>query len=126
MSVKPLVSICCTTYNHARYLRQTLDSFLSQKCDFPFEILVHDDVSTDGTIDILNFIPFEVKISGSIQQLNQDLNAAFTETELTSLLQPTGITLVKDEFLIPPHRTDLTLWEHILKEISRIQSARRK
>ena len=80
----------------------------------------------DGTIDILNFIPFEVKISGSIQQLNQDLNAAFTETELTSLLQPTGITLVKDEFLIPPHRTDLTLWEHILKEISRIQSARRK
>ena len=80
----------------------------------------------DGTIDILNFIPFEVKISGSIQQLNQDLNAAFTETELASLLQPTGITLVKDEFLIPPHRTDLTLWEHILKEISRIQSARRK
>lgn len=53
MSRKPLVSICCTTYNHARYLRQTLDSFLGQKCDFPFEILVHDDVSTDGTIDIL-------------------------------------------------------------------------
>ena len=53
MSQTPLVSICCTTYNHARYLRQTLDSFLSQKCDFPFEILVHDDVSTDGTIEIL-------------------------------------------------------------------------
>ncbi|MBQ7868288.1 MAG: glycosyltransferase [Clostridia bacterium] len=53
MTQKPLVSICTTTYNHARYLRQTLDSFLMQKCDFPFEILVHDDVSTDGTIDIL-------------------------------------------------------------------------
>ncbi|MBP3644874.1 MAG: glycosyltransferase [Clostridia bacterium] len=53
MSQKPLVSICCTTFNHTRYLRQTLDSFLSQKCDFPFEILVHDDVSTDGTIEIL-------------------------------------------------------------------------
>ncbi len=49
----PLVSICTTTYNHARYIRQTLDGFLSQKTDFDFEILVHDDVSTDGTIDIL-------------------------------------------------------------------------
>lgn len=53
MSTQPLVSICTTTYNHAKYLRQTLDSFLSQQCNFPFEILVHDDVSTDGTIDIL-------------------------------------------------------------------------
>ena len=53
MSVQPLVSICCTTFNHARYLRQTLDSFLAQECSFPFEILVHDDVSTDGTIEIL-------------------------------------------------------------------------
>ena len=53
MSTKPLVSICTTTYNHAKYLAQTLDSFLAQECDFPFEVLVHDDVSTDGTIDIL-------------------------------------------------------------------------
>lgn len=53
MDRQPLVSICCTTYNHARYIRQALDGFLSQKCDFPIEILVHDDLSTDGTADIL-------------------------------------------------------------------------
>lgn len=53
MDRQPLVSICCTTYNHARYIRQALDGFLSQKCDFPIEILVHDDASTDGTADIL-------------------------------------------------------------------------
>lgn len=51
--MQPLVSICCTTYNHEKYLAQTLDSFLSQQCDFPFEILVHDDVSTDRTADII-------------------------------------------------------------------------
>ena len=50
---RPLVSICCTTYNHARYLEQALDGFLAQKCAFPCEILVHDDASTDGTADIL-------------------------------------------------------------------------
>ena len=51
--MQPLVSICCTTYNHEKYLRQTLEGFLSQKCDFPFEVLIHDDVSTDGTIEII-------------------------------------------------------------------------
>ena len=51
--MEPLVSICCTTFNHAPYLRRTLDGFLAQKCDFPFEILIHDDASTDGTVDLI-------------------------------------------------------------------------
>ena len=49
----PLVSIVCDTYNHAPYVRRALDSFLSQITDFPFEIIVHDDASTDGTADII-------------------------------------------------------------------------
>lgn len=53
MGLQPLVSICCTTYNHAKYLAQTLDGFLSQRCGFPFEILIHDDASTDGTDEII-------------------------------------------------------------------------
>lgn len=49
----PLVSIVCDTYNHAPYIRDALDGFLMQKTDFPFEIIVHDDASTDGTADIV-------------------------------------------------------------------------
>ncbi len=49
----PLVSIVCDTYNHAPYVRDALDSFLAQKTDFPFEIIVHDDASTDTTADII-------------------------------------------------------------------------
>ena len=48
-----LVSISCTTYNHEPYTRECLDGFLMQKCDFGFEVLIHDDASTDGTIDII-------------------------------------------------------------------------
>ncbi len=48
-----LVSICCTTYNHENYIRDALDSFLVQETDFPFEIIVHDDASRDGTAGIL-------------------------------------------------------------------------
>ena len=51
--MEPLVSICCTAYNHEKYIAQTLDSFLSQRCDFPFEILIHDDASKDRTADII-------------------------------------------------------------------------
>lgn len=49
----PTVSICCLTYNQERYIRDALDGFLRQKTSFPFEILVHDDASTDGTADIV-------------------------------------------------------------------------
>lgn len=49
----PLVTVLCSTYNHAPYIKEALDGFLSQETDFPFEILVHDDASTDGTSEIV-------------------------------------------------------------------------
>ena len=47
------VSVLCATFNHEDYLRTTLDGFLAQKTDFPYEVLVCDDASTDSTADIL-------------------------------------------------------------------------
>lgn len=49
----PVVSIVCTTYNHERYIESAIRGFLSQDCEFPFEILIHDDASTDGTQRII-------------------------------------------------------------------------
>lgn len=47
------VSIICVTYNHEKYIRDALAGFLKQKTNFAYEILIHDDASTDGTIEIL-------------------------------------------------------------------------
>ena len=47
------VSICCITYNHEKYIEQALKSFLEQKVDFKYEILIHDDCSSDKTSDII-------------------------------------------------------------------------
>lgn len=52
-SQKALVSICCLTYNHANFIRQTIESFLMQKTNFPIEVLIHDDASTDSTASII-------------------------------------------------------------------------
>ena len=49
----PKVSVVSITYNHAAFLADALEGFLMQKTDFPFEIIVHDDCSTDGTTEIL-------------------------------------------------------------------------
>jgi glycosyltransferase involved in cell wall biosynthesis len=50
---KPKVSIVCLTYNHQEIISHALDSMLSQQCEFDFEIVVHDDASTDGTQEVL-------------------------------------------------------------------------
>ena len=49
----PLVSVDCATYNHEPYIAQALDGFLMQKTNFPFEVIVHDDASTDHTAEII-------------------------------------------------------------------------
>jgi len=49
----PLLSICCITYNHEEFISESLDSFLMQETDFPFEIIVRDDASDDNTAKII-------------------------------------------------------------------------
>ncbi len=53
MSTQPKVSILVVCFNHAKFLRQCLDSVIAQKTNHPFEILIADDASTDGTQDII-------------------------------------------------------------------------
>ena len=54
-----LVSICCQTYNHVGFIEEAVESFLMQKTDFRFEILIRDDASTDGTTKIVQKYAFE-------------------------------------------------------------------
>jgi len=51
----PKLTICCLTYNHEKYIEQTLISFLKQKTNFNFKIKIVDDGSTDNTCDIIKY-----------------------------------------------------------------------
>jgi glycosyltransferase involved in cell wall biosynthesis/MoaA/NifB/PqqE/SkfB family radical SAM enzyme len=50
---QPLLSICCITYNHEKYIEKAIEAFLIQKTNFPIEIIIHDDASTDNTAEII-------------------------------------------------------------------------
>lgn len=47
------MSVLIITYNHEKYIREAIEGCLNQKTDFKYEIIVHDDASTDGTTDIV-------------------------------------------------------------------------
>lgn len=48
-----IVSVCTLAYNQAEYIKEAIDGILKQKTTFRFEIIIHDDCSTDGTRDIV-------------------------------------------------------------------------
>lgn len=53
MNEQIMVSIVCIAYNHGKYIADAIEGFLMQKTDFPIEIVVHDDASTDDTAEII-------------------------------------------------------------------------
>ncbi len=51
---KPMVSILCATYNQVGYIRDAVEGFLRQNTPFDYEVIIHDDASTDGTDEIIH------------------------------------------------------------------------
>jgi len=51
---RPLVSIICIAYNHGEFIEDALISFLSQLTSFAFEILIHDDASSDDCPSVID------------------------------------------------------------------------
>lgn len=66
------VSISCLVYNHEKYIKKCLDGLLMQKTNFNFEILIHDDASTDKSPDIIR--EYEAKYPEVIKPIYQTEN----------------------------------------------------
>lgn len=67
-----MVSISCITYNQEKYVRKMIESLLMQKTNFKYEIVIHDDASTDNTANIIR--EYEMKYPNIIQPLYQTEN----------------------------------------------------
>lgn len=53
MEIKYSVAVRCTTFNHAEYIKETMDGFCIQRTSFPFICIIIDDASTDGEPEII-------------------------------------------------------------------------
>jgi glycosyltransferase involved in cell wall biosynthesis len=68
----PLLSVCMITYNHIKYIREAIDGVLMQKVNFPWEIIIADDFSTDGTREIV--LEYKKKYPNLIKLILQENN----------------------------------------------------
>ena len=67
-----LVSVICTAYNHEKYIEEAIKGIVSQETNFKYEIIVHDDASTDRTADIIR--EYEKKYPEIIRPIYQKEN----------------------------------------------------
>ena len=79
------VSVICNAYNHGKYIRDALNGFVMQKTDFRFEILIHDDASTDNTADIIR--EFEAEYPDKIKPIYQTENQYSKNVWITDVYQ---------------------------------------
>ena len=79
------VSIVCITYNQVEYIGDALDSFIMQKTNFEYEVLVHDDASTDGTKEII--YEYEKRYPEIIKPIYQDENQYSKGTKIFKSFQ---------------------------------------
>jgi glycosyltransferase involved in cell wall biosynthesis len=83
---KPLVSVICPAYNHEKYIGQAIESFLSQETDFAFEVIIHDDASTDLTVSIVS--EYKNKYPKIIQVVLQKVNQYSKGFKISPILLP--------------------------------------
>lgn len=69
---KTMVSILCSAYNHEKYIEETLESFVNQKTNFEFEVIINDDCSTDNTAKIIK--EYQIKYPNIIKPIYQEEN----------------------------------------------------
>jgi len=68
------VTVICMAYNHEKYIKDALEGFVKQKTNFDYEVLVHDDASTDATASIIKEYArrYPDIIKPILQTVNQD------------------------------------------------------
>ncbi len=79
------VSIICNTYNHGMYIQDALEGFIKQKTNFKYEVLIHDDASTDNTVDVIR--KYEKKYPTLIKPIYQTENKYSKGVNISSTYQ---------------------------------------
>lgn len=81
-----IVSILCMTYNHEKYIKDALEGFINQKTNFRYEVIVHDDASTDKTAEIIQ--EYAEKYPDIIKPILQKENQYSQGNHIETIIEP--------------------------------------
>lgn len=99
---KPLLSVAVITYAQEQYIAQTLDSILSQEHDYPYEIVVGEDCSPDGTRKIVE--EYAARHPDIIKPLYNSPNLGLIKNYFNVLAHCSGTYIMEcagDDFWLP-------------------------
>ena len=88
LSKNLIVSVIIPSYNRANTVGQTIDSILAQQCDFPIEIIIGDDCSTDNARKVLQ--EYQQKYPEIIQLILHEKNIGLAANWATCVKQCRG------------------------------------
>ena len=86
--MEPLVSVKMITYNHAPYIAQAIEGVLMQKTSFPFELVIGEDCSTDGTREIV--VDYKTRFPHIIRVVTSERNVGMMKNGLRTLAECKG------------------------------------
>jgi glycosyltransferase involved in cell wall biosynthesis len=86
--ITPLVSVCLITYNHEKYIRKSIEGVLSQATDFPIEIVIGEDCSTDNTYSICK--EYENIFKNEIRIIKHDKNIGLNSNFISTVKKCAG------------------------------------
>jgi glycosyltransferase involved in cell wall biosynthesis len=104
------ISVAISTYNHESYLTQAIESVLGQKTVYPYDVLVLDDCSTDGTTGIVN--AYTERYPGRIRAIVHPVNEGSIPSFIELLSRVTGdyiATLEGDDYWISDDKLQLQI-----------------
>jgi GT2 family glycosyltransferase len=107
----PICSICIANYNGMGIIDSALQSAMTQDCDFPIEIIVHDDASTDGSVDFIRENFPDVKLIAS------KVNVGFcvSNNRMVSKAKGEYILLLNNDAMLFPNAIS-TLYKEALRQ----------
>jgi glycosyltransferase involved in cell wall biosynthesis len=83
-----MLSVCCITYNHKQFIGEAIDGFLMQKTNFPFDVVIGDDCSTDGASEIID--AYKEKYPDKIKVIRGSKNVGAHENMRNTIKACTG------------------------------------
>ena len=106
-----VVTVYCPAYNHALFIKDALEGFVNQKTNFKYQVIVHDDASTDGTQDIIK--TYEAKYPGIIRGIYQQENQ---HSRGVSIFKEFVVPLIKGRYVATCEGDDYWIDENKLQK----------